>query len=83
MAGITIAPMCCFFGWRRSTEVFPHITASIIAVQKSDLTKLASTAADVKQQQLTSKLKQFTDDKIAAHACRIKGYVDDYVIYEW
>ena len=82
VAGITIIPMCCSFGWRRSAEVFSHITASIIAVQKSDLTSMAFTAADVKQQQLKGRLKQFTDDKIPAHACRIKGHVDDYVIYE-
>ena len=82
VAGIAIVPMCCSFGWRRSAEVFSHITASIVAVQKSDLTELTFIATAVKQQQLTRKLKQFTDDKIPAHACRIKGHVDDYVIYE-
>ena len=82
VAGITIVPMCCSFGWRRSAEVFSHITASIIAVQKSDLTEMSFTAADVEQQQLTGKLKQFTEDKIPAHTNKIKGHVDDYVIYE-
>ena len=75
-------PTCCAFGWRRSAEVFSHITASIISVQKSDLTEMSFTAADVKQQHLAGKLKQFTDDKIPAHADTIKGHVDNYVIYE-
>ena len=29
VAGITIIPMCCTFGWERSAKVFSHITASI------------------------------------------------------
>ena len=82
VAGTTIIPMCCSFGQRRSAEVFSHITASIIAVQKSDLTNMAFIAADVTQQQPTGKLNQFTDDKITAHACKPKGHVDNYVIYE-
>ena len=60
VADITIVPMCCSFGSRRSAEVFSQITASIIAVQKSDLTEMSFTAADVEQEQLTGKLKQFT-----------------------
>ena len=34
VAGITIVPMCCLFGWRRSAEVFSHVTASILATYK-------------------------------------------------
>ena len=82
VAGITIVPMCCSFGWRRSAEVFSHITASIMAVQKSDLTEVSFTAPNVKQRQLTGKLARFTEDKIPAHANKVKGHVDDYVIFE-
>ena len=82
VAGITIIPMCCSFGWKRSAEVFSHITASIMAVQSSDLSNMAFTAAGVKQQQLSGDLKQFTDDKIPVHTNKIKGHVDDYVVYE-
>ena len=39
VAGYTIIPMCCTFGWKRSAEAFSHITASILAVHKSDLRK--------------------------------------------
>ena len=57
VAGITVIPMCCSFGWKRSAEVFSHITASIMAVQSSDLSNMAFTAAGVKQQQLSGDLK--------------------------
>jgi len=39
VAGYTIIPMCCTFGWKRSAEAFSHITASILAAHKSDLRK--------------------------------------------
>ena len=39
VAGYTIIPMCCTFGWKRSAEAFSHITASILAARKSDLRK--------------------------------------------
>ena len=37
VAGYTIVPMCCTFGWKRSAEAFSHITASILAVHKSNM----------------------------------------------
>ena len=37
VAGVTIVPMCCLFGWRRSAEVFSHVTESILATCKSNL----------------------------------------------
>ena len=39
VAGYTIIPMCCTFGWKRSAEAFSHITASILAAHRSDLRK--------------------------------------------
>jgi hypothetical protein len=35
--GYTIIPLCCTFGWRRSAEVFSHITAGIKAAHASNL----------------------------------------------
>ena len=37
IAGITVVPMCCLFGWRRSAEVLFHVTASGMATYKADL----------------------------------------------
>ena len=37
IAGITVVPICCLFGWRRSAEVFSHVTASIKATYKGNL----------------------------------------------
>ena len=82
VAGITTIPMCCSFGWKRSAKVFSHITASIIAVQSSNLSNMAFTTASVNQQQLSGDLKQFVEDKIPKHTNRIKGHVGDYVVYE-
>ena len=82
VAGITIIPMCCSFGWKRSAEVFSHITASIIAIQKSDLSEMSFTSPETKDCQLKGKLQIFIEDKISKHANKIKGHVDDYVIYE-
>lgn len=41
VAGYTIVPMCCTFGWKRSAEEFSHITAAIIAAHKSGLSKVS------------------------------------------
>jgi hypothetical protein len=37
VAGYTIVPMCCTFDWKRSAGAFSHITASILAIHKSDV----------------------------------------------
>jgi hypothetical protein len=34
---ITVVLLCCSFGWKRSAEVFSHITAGIKAAHESDL----------------------------------------------
>jgi hypothetical protein len=35
--GYTMIPLCCTFGWRRSAEVFSHLTAGIKAAHASNL----------------------------------------------
>ena len=37
IGNITVVPLCCLFGWRRSAEVFSHVTASIVAAFKPNL----------------------------------------------
>ena len=37
VASITIVHISCLDGWKRSTEGFSHVTASILATHKSNL----------------------------------------------
>ena len=47
IGNITVVPMCCLFGWRRSAEVFSHVTASIAAAFKSNLDSVKFLQPDI------------------------------------
>ena len=81
--GLTVIPMCCTFGWRRSAEVFSHITAGIKAAHASNLDEATfisdkvhskSEVSETKQPRLAALLK----DKMPAFKKYGASHVDDF-----
>ena len=85
VAGYTIVPMCCTFGWKRSAEAFSHITASILAAHKSDLRNATVLKPEFKpanephytaSQQ--SEWRKLANEVFPDHIRTSDGHVDDF-----
>ena len=70
VAGYTIVPMCCTFGWKRSAGAFYHITASSLAVHKSDVRNATVLEPELKPR-LGPVLEQHSDD--VAHTAALSA----------
>jgi hypothetical protein len=89
IGNITVVPMCCLFGWRRSAEVFSHVTASIAAAYKSNLDSVKFLQPDILRElensghnDLSENLKRLMADHVPEHSHLIKQHVDDFGICE-
>ena len=62
IGNITVVPMCCLFGWRKSTEVFSHVTASIAAAFKTNLDSVKFLQPDILRELESSGYKDLSDN---------------------
>ena len=84
VANITIVPLCCTFGWRRSAEVFSHITASIVATFSSNLAEATflKSSVNASTDHLSPALKRLLADTLPPHSHICKAHVDDFAIVD-
>ena len=87
IAGITVVPMCCLFGWRRSAEVFSHVTASIMATYKANLGSATFIDKDLFKEMntngywtLPASLQSLITDKTPEFPRLIEAHVDDFCV---
>ena len=89
VAGITIVPMCCLFGWRRSAEVFSHVTASILATFQSNLDSATFLRKDLADEymengyfSLPEQWRKLITDRNHEHSHLADAHVDDFCTVE-
>ena len=87
IAGITVVPMCCLFGWRRSAEVFSHVTASIMATYIADLQSATFIDKDLIEEweekgcwTLSAKFRDLIMDQAPKFPRLIEAHVDDFCV---
>ena len=84
--GYTVIPLCCTFGWRRSAEVFSHITAGIKAAHASNLDEASFIANSCRDELATAKpstvhqplLSALLGDKMPHFPKFGSAHVDDF-----